>query len=102
MAPAKNQRYDAVKRAAWGAVIKDLREAAGLTQNDMAKLVGQAYFTMISQVETGRVRIPPSDTKIWALTLGVDVQAFAKECVRNYETDEYFIAIFGKNRDRLL
>ncbi|MCH1487840.1 MAG: helix-turn-helix domain-containing protein, partial [Pseudomonadales bacterium] len=75
-------------------------KAAGLTQHDMAKLVGQDYFTMISQVETGRVRVPPSDTKMWADTLGVDVQAFAKECVRSYETDLYFLAIYGRDTGR--
>lgn len=99
MADAKNKRFDAVKRVKMGALIKDLRKAAGLTQHDMAKLVGQDYFTMISQVETGRVRIPPSDTKLWADTLGVDAQAFAKECVRCYETELYFLAIYGKNTE---
>lgn len=102
MAAQKNQRYDAVKRSSFGALVKSLREAAGLTQNEFAKVVGQDYFTMISQVETGRVRIPPSDTKKWAEVLGVDVQAFAKECVRSYETDAYFVAIYGKDVDRLL
>ena len=42
------------------------------------------------------------ETKKWAEVLGVDVQAFAKECVRSYETDAYFVAIYGKDVDRLL
>ena len=95
---AKNRRFDAVKRQEFGQTVKSLREAAGLTQNQFAKLVGQDYFTMISQVETGRVRIPPNDTHLWARILGVDVQAFAKECVRHYETEEYFEAIFGADK----
>jgi transcriptional regulator with XRE-family HTH domain len=98
----KNTRYDAVKRTQFGAIIKDLREAAGLTQNEFAKLVGQEYFTMISQVETGRVRVPPTDTELWARVLGVDSQAFAKECVRHYEVDEYFKAIYGKDTHPLI
>jgi len=97
---AKNARADLTKRVAFGRIIQSLRQAAQLTQHDLARLVGQKYFTMVSQIENGRVRIPPDDTELWARVLGVDTQAFAKECVRYYETDEYFNAIFGKNSKR--
>jgi transcriptional regulator with XRE-family HTH domain len=99
---AKNARADLSKRVEFGRILQSLRQAAQLTQHDLAKLVGQKYFTMVSQVENGRVRIPPDDTELWARVLGVDTQAFAKECVRYYETDEYFKAIFGKNNKREL
>lgn len=98
----KNTRADLVKRAEFGRTLASLREAAQLTQNDLAKLVGQKYFTFISQVENGRVRVPPNDTELWARVLGVDTQAFAKECVRAYETPDYFKAIYGKNGKREL
>ena len=98
----KNTRADLGKRAEFGRMLKSLREAAQLTQHDMAKLVGQRYFTFISQVENGRVRVPPDDTELWARMLGVDTQAFAKECVRYYETDDYFKAIYGKNAKKEL
>tara|TARA_R100000951_G_scaffold90357_1_gene78602 strand:+ start:475 stop:795 length:321 start_codon:yes stop_codon:yes gene_type:complete len=98
----KNARADLTKRAEFGRTLQSLRQAAQLTQHDMAKLVGQKYFTMISQVEGGRVRVPPDDTELWARVLGVDTQAFAKECVRYYETDDYFKAIYGKNNKREL
>lgn len=93
----KNVRADLGKRVEFGRIIKSLREAAQLTQHDFSRLVGQKYFTFISQVENGRVRVPPDDTELWARVLGVDPQAFAKECVRYYETDDYFKAIYGKN-----
>jgi len=96
----KNQRADLQKRAEFGKVLKSLRESAQLTQHEFAKLVSQKYFTMISQIENGRVRVPPDDTELWARVLGVDTQAFAKECVRYYETDDYFKAIYGKNTKR--
>jgi len=96
----KNTRADLSKRVEFGRILKSLREAAQLTQHDLAKLVGQKYFTMISQIENGRVRIPPDDTELWARVLGVDTKAFAKECVRYYETDDYFKAIFGKDTKR--
>jgi transcriptional regulator with XRE-family HTH domain len=98
----KNTRADLGKRVDFGRTLKSLREAAQLTQHDMAKLVGQKYFTMISQIENGRVRVPPDDTELWARVLGVDTQAFAKECVRHYETDDYFKAIYGKNAKKEL
>ena len=74
------------------------REAAGFTQEQFAKLVGQSYFTMISQVECGRVRIPPADTERWALILGLDTQAFAARCVFAYECTEYYQAIYGNKK----
>jgi hypothetical protein len=98
----KNVRADLTKRQEFGRILASLRHAAQLTQHDLAKLVGQKYFTMISQVEGGRVRVPPDDTELWARVLGVDTQAFAKECVRYYETDDYFKAIYGKNTKREL
>lgn len=97
---AKNSRADLPKRVEFGRILQSLRQAAQLTQHDLAKLVGQKYFTMISQIENGRVRIPPDDTELWARVLGVDTQAFAKECVRYYETDDYFKAIYGKDFKR--
>ena len=52
----KNVRADLTKRQEFGRILASLRHAAQLTQHDLAKLVGQKYFTMISQVEGGRVR----------------------------------------------
>ena len=46
--------------------------------------------------------MPPDDTELWARMLGVDTQAFAKECVRHYETEDYFKAIYGKNAKKEL
>jgi transcriptional regulator with XRE-family HTH domain len=90
----KNARYDAERRTQFGQIIKSLRLAAGLTQDQLATLVQQEYFTFISQVETGRCRIPAADTELWARILGVDPQAFAKECVRYYEPVGYYQVIY--------
>lgn len=90
----KNQRHDAAKRQEMGVLIKSLRVAAGLTQHDVCNLVNQKYISFISQVEQGRVRIPSADVFLWAEVLGVDTHAFAKECVRHYELESYFNAIY--------
>jgi len=41
-----------------GIWLKELREARGLSQRDLANLVGVEYYTFISQIESGRGRIP--------------------------------------------
>lgn len=87
------------RRLRLGKIINEQRTAQGLTQSQFAKLVGQEYFTMISQVEQGRIRVPPHDTERWARILGVDIQAFAQECVKAYESIEYYQAIYGRNAE---
>ena len=93
----KNQRHDHVRRQEMGVLVKSLRVAAGLTQHDLAQLVGQKYISFISQIEQGRVRIPSADVLLYADIFGVDVHAFAKECVRHYELEAYFNAIYPKD-----
>ncbi len=93
----KNQRHNAAKRQKMGVLIKSLRVAAGLTQHDLAQLTGQKYVSFISQIEQGRVRVPSADVLLYADILGVDVHAFAKECVRHYELETYFNAIYAPN-----
>lgn len=87
------------RRLRLGKIINEQRTVQGLTQSQFAKLVGQEYFTMISQVEQGRIRVPPHDTEKWARILGVDIQAFAQECVKAYESMEYYQAIYGRNAE---
>jgi transcriptional regulator with XRE-family HTH domain len=87
------------RRKRLGQIIKEQRQAQGYTQAQFARLVGQEYFTMISQVEQGVVRVPPHDTDKWALVMGVDTKAFAQECVKAYESLEYYHAIFGPDAE---
>lgn len=42
-----------------GLWLKELRERRGLSQRQMAEKVGGNYYTFISQLESGRGRIPP-------------------------------------------
>ena len=42
-----------------GRWLRDRREARGLSQRQLAELIGVEYYTFISQLETGRGRIPP-------------------------------------------
>ena len=46
------------QRAALGLWLKELREAAGLSQRELADRLSLDYYTFISQLEHGRARIP--------------------------------------------
>lgn len=81
----KQTKVDRDRRKRMGQIIKALREREGMTQIEMAKAVGQEYFTFISQVETGQSKIPSKDIAIWARALSVQAEALAKECLKHYD-----------------
>jgi ribosome-binding protein aMBF1 (putative translation factor) len=95
----KSKKVDKEQRRAMGRLLKGLRERAGMTQNELAKAVGQEYFTFISQVEGGAAKIPAKDIGIWAKALGVNTQDLAKEALRYYDPD-IFDALFTKQEQR--
>jgi len=77
-----------------GRWLKDLREAAGLSQRQLANEVGADYYTFISQLETGRGRIPPDRYLDWAAALKVSEKAFVTNLLRYYDPITYGI-LFG-------
>lgn len=81
-------------RRAGGQWLRELRERRGLSQRQLAKLVGAEYYTFISQLETGRGRVPPDRYRIWATALGVDAAAFVRELLRFYDPVTFEI-LFG-------
>lgn len=74
-----------------GRWLKELREGAGLSQRQLAAKVGADYYTFISQLETGRGRIPPDRYREWAEALGVDARDFVRELLRFYDPITYDI-----------
>ncbi|KTQ94985.1 hypothetical protein NS226_13725 [Aureimonas ureilytica] len=80
-----------------GAWLKKHREAAGLSQREMAKLVKFDLFTFISQVENGRRRIPPEHYHDWAQALSMDTREFVATLLFYYEPMTYEI-IFKDRR----
>ena len=68
-----------------GRWLKSLREAAGLSQRQLAQSVGAEYYTFISQLETGRGRIPPDRYGDWADALGLPHKMFVQELMRYYD-----------------
>jgi transcriptional regulator with XRE-family HTH domain len=77
-----------------GRWLKHLREARGLSQRDLADRVGAEYYTFVSQLETGRGRIPPDRYRLWADALGIDPRVFVATLLRYYDPATYAI-LFG-------
>ncbi|MBR0791426.1 helix-turn-helix transcriptional regulator [Bradyrhizobium manausense] len=77
-----------------GSWLRELREKRGLSQRELAAKVGAEYYTFISQLETGRGRIPPDRYLVWATALDVDPQDFVRTLMSYYDPVTYGI-LFG-------
>jgi transcriptional regulator with XRE-family HTH domain len=74
-----------------GRLLKRLREARGLSQRELCALVRGGTYTFISQLETGRGRIPPEKLRIWAEALGLTASNLAKLLLPYYDPEVYAI-----------
>lgn len=84
-----------VLRQQAGRWLKGAREAAGLTQAELAERVGLRYYTFVSQVESGLGRLPIETQGAWAMALGQDPKEFARVLLRYYEP-ELFRLLFDE------
>jgi transcriptional regulator with XRE-family HTH domain len=82
-----------------GRWLKDCREARGLSQRQLAERVGTEYYTFVSQLETGRGRIPPDKYKIWAEALGLNAREFVLELLPFYDPVTYEILFSEPSSD---
>ena len=80
-----------------GQWLKSLREAKGLSQRKLADLIGTDYYTFISQLETGRGRIPPDRYRVWSEALGVDQREFVKNVLK-FSDPITFEILFGNEQ----
>ena len=80
-----------------GQWLKSLREAKGLSQRKLADLIGTDYYTFISQLETGRGRIPPDRYRVWSEALGIDQREFVKNVLKFYDPITFEI-LFGNEQ----
>ena len=81
--------YAKMLRKRAGAYVKALREDAKLNQVQLAERVGLQYFTMVSQVETGKARVPTESYHKWASALNVPVDEFVKKLLSYYDPYTY-------------
>lgn len=70
-----------------GGWLKELRAAAGLSQIQLAQMLGFKYYTFISQVENGFGRVPTESMEAWARALETDPSQFARKLLSYYEPE---------------
>ena len=75
------------RRKQAGAWLRELREAAGLTQVELAGRLGFKYYAFVSQVETGFSRVPTEKIEAWAQAVGAEPSQFARQLISFYEPE---------------
>ena len=86
---AKSETQSKQLRKQAGAWLKELRGQAGLSQIQLADVLGFKYYTFISQVENGFGRVPVESMEAWAKALNADPSSFAKRLLSFYEPELY-------------
>lgn len=79
-----------------GLWLRQRREDRGLSQRELAQRVGVLYYTFVSQIESGRGRIPPERYERWAAALEVEPQVFGRTMLKFYEPSTFRL-IFGQD-----
>ena len=74
-----------------GKWLKEKREQANLSQRQLAAKVGAEYYTLISQLETGRGRVASDQYLVWSEVLGVLREEFVRAMLRFYDPVTYDI-----------
>ncbi|MBM1817399.1 helix-turn-helix domain-containing protein [Pseudosulfitobacter pseudonitzschiae] len=87
---------DKEPRAELGLWLKSLREARGLSQRQLADQLSLDYYTFISQLETGRGKIPSSRYLDWAIALDQNPKEFMTTLLSYYEPEAYEM-LFGSS-----
>lgn len=72
-----------------GSWLKELRGEAGLSQIELADVLGLKYYTFISQVENGFGRVPTESMEAWARALRQEPSSFAKKLLSYYDPEMY-------------
>lgn len=81
----KSEPSSAALRRSAGKWLKEKREERNLSQRQLAKALGLEYYTFVSQLETGRGRIPPDRYEDWAQALGLPPKEFVFTLMRYYD-----------------
>lgn len=76
-----------------GAYIRSLRLKAGLTHCKLAQRTDIGYYTKLSAIERGKMRLSPEHLGLMSSALEVETTAFAKRLLFHYEP-EWFAALF--------
>jgi transcriptional regulator with XRE-family HTH domain len=82
-----------------GLWLRSIRERRNLSQRDLASRLDMDYYTFISQIESGRGRVPVDRYVQWADALEIDTKTFAKTLMMWYDPITYKL-IFSEEQDR--
>ncbi|WP_336491703.1 helix-turn-helix domain-containing protein [Methylobacterium nigriterrae] len=74
-----------------GKLLKHLREKAGHSQRSFSAEIGSPIYTFVSQVETGRGRVPPDQVRVWANAYGIEARTFLQMIMRFYDPESFAV-----------
>jgi transcriptional regulator with XRE-family HTH domain len=89
-----------VLRQQAGRWLRALRERVGMSQKELAHAVGFDYYTFISQLESGRGRLPPGQYIAFSTALQIPLHEFVKTLLRYYDPLTYY-ALFDAEPSEL-
>jgi transcriptional regulator with XRE-family HTH domain len=72
-----------------GLWLRARREDLGLSQRELARRVNMEYYTFISQIESGRGRVPAERLEDWAGALELEPRDLAKTLMQYYDPYMY-------------
>ena len=78
-----------------GAVLKELREKAGLSVTDLADVVSEGAYHDVLKYEQGYAKVPYTQVNIWANALKVSPGYLARRLVEHYDPTLYDILYGG-------
>ena len=82
-----------------GEWLRERRTAAGLSQVELAEVLGFKYYTFISQVENGFGRVPVNCMEAWARAVETDPSEFARKLLSYYDPELHWL-LFKKEGSR--
>lgn len=74
-----------------GKLLKHLREKAGYSQRAFSAEIGSPVYTFVSQIETGRARVPPDQIRVWADAYGIEARDFLMMIMRFYDPETFAV-----------
>ena len=95
---SKTQGLDNINdlRKKAGLWLRQKRCEKGLSQRELARRVNMEYYTFISQIESGRGRVPAERLREWAEALEMDPREFAINLMKFYDPHMYDM-IYGSD-----
>src|SRR3954468_5327280 len=74
-----------------GKLLKHLREKAGHSQRSFSAEIESPSYTFVSQIETGRSRVPPNQIRVWANAYDIEARSFLQMIMRYYDPESFAV-----------